>query len=202
MIAAGAVDAVVYQARNLVNGHRYIGFTARGLAQRERQHRNRANRGEGWRLHAAMRKYGHENIVFEVMGNFAADVDLALVYEEEAIAAYRPEYNMSAGGEGVKGPLSPESLASFRAKRAGVPSYRKGRPLTEEHKAKIRAANKGQVPWSKGKKQSVETREKIRAANIGNTNFKGRKHSEETKQKMRAVAAQRPASHYKRGPKL
>lgn len=201
MTTSKVAEVVVYRARNLVNGHCYIGVTQRGIRQRERQHRNRANRGEGWRLHAAMRKYGHENIVFEMLGDFADDLELALVYEEEAIAAYKPEYNMSIGGEGMRGPLSPESLASFRAKRAGVPSYRKGIPLSEEHKARISAANKGQVPWSKGKKMPREAVEKMRQANLGNTHNVGRKHSEETKQKMREAAAKRPASHYQRKPK-
>lgn len=198
MAASVVKEVIAYRARNIVNGHSYIGITQKGLAQRERQHRRRADRGEGWRLHAAIRKYGHENIVFEILGTFEDDVDLALVYEEEAIAAYKPEYNMSIGGEGMRGPLSEESLASFRSKRAGVPSYRKGVPLSEEHKARISAANKGQVPWSKGKKMPLEAIAKMRAANLGNSNFKGRKHSEETKQKMREIAAKRPASHYRR----
>lgn len=35
MSAAQPIAAMVYQARNVVNGHRYIGFTTRTLAKRE-----------------------------------------------------------------------------------------------------------------------------------------------------------------------
>lgn len=185
---------IVYQATNKVTGHRYIGVTRKGLAYREKQHRRRADRGDGYRFHAAIRKYGNENFVFEMLGSFGDDVELAKVYEIEAIAAYKPEYNLTEGGDGKAGPLSPAALAAFRAKRAGVPSYRKGVPLTEEHKAKISAANKGQIPWSKGRKMPTAAVEKIRAANLGNTNFKGRKHSDETKDRMRIAAKARGPS--------
>lgn len=148
-------------------------MTRHGLARREKQHRQTADRGDGWRLHAAIRKYGHDNIVFSVLGEFGDDIDLALIYEEEAIAAYKPEYNMSIGGEGMRGPLAPESLASFRAKRAGVPSYRKGVPLTEEHKANIRAANKGQGLGRKGPPLSEAHRARLREANLGNKHMLG-----------------------------
>lgn len=184
---------IVYQATNKVTGHRYIGVTRKGLAQRERQHRQRAERGNGFRFHLAIKKYGQENFVFEVMADFQDDEELAKAYECEAIAAYKPEYNLTEGGDGKAGPLSPESLARFRAKRAGVPSYRKGVPLSEEHKARISASNKGQIPWTKGKKMSAEQREVLRQANLGNTNSKGRVWTEEARRKVGDANRGRPS---------
>ena len=178
MVAAVTNEVVAYRARNLVNGKSYIGVTKQGLRRREMQHRQAAERGGKWRLHRAIKKYGQDKFVFEVIADFDGDYDLALVYEVEAIAKYKPEYNMSAGGEGKAGPLRPESLISFRAKRAGVPSYRKGIPLSEEHKARLSAANKGQVPWSKGKKMPEAQKQRLREANLGNKHGLGRRRSE------------------------
>lgn len=178
------IEVIAYQATNTANGKRYIGITRFGLDNRERQHRGRADRGEGYRLHAAIRKYGHDAFVFEQLFDFDGDEDLAKLYEIEAIAKYKPEYNLTEGGDGKAGPLSPEALVKFRAKRAGVPSYRKGVPLTEEHKARISASNKGQVPWSKGRRLSEAQKAVLRAANLGNQHMLGRIMSEESKRKI------------------
>jgi len=178
------IEVIAYQATNTVNGHRYIGITRFGLANRERQHRRGADRGEGFHFHAAIRKYGHYAFVFEQLYDFDGDDELAEIYEIEAIAKYRPEYNLTTGGDGKAGPLTPEQLARFRAKRAGVPSYRKGVPLSEEHKARISASNKGQVPWSKGKKMPEAQKAILRAANLGNKHALGRIMSAEARKKI------------------
>lgn len=49
---------IVYRAVNVVNGHSYIGFTTQGLSRRVQNHRRVAGVGGGWKLHAAIRKYG------------------------------------------------------------------------------------------------------------------------------------------------
>lgn len=166
-MASSGTNVIVYQATNVLSGDSYIGVTRFALSRRENQHRRRADRGDGFRFHRAIKKYGHEAFVFAVMASFGEDNELAYVYEQEAIAKYRPKYNLSEGGEGKRGPLSPESLASFRAKRAGVPSYRKGIPLSEEHKANISAANKGQGVGRKGPSLSEEHKRRLREANLG-----------------------------------
>lgn len=172
------VEVIAYRATNKVDGASYIGITSRGLAARERQHRRTADRGQGYYLHNAIRKHGHDNIVFEQIADFDGDIELAKLYEIEAIAKYKPAYNLTLGGDGKAGPLSPGALAKFRIKRAGIPSYRKGVPLSEEHKRRISESNKGQVPWSKGKPLSAERREKLRQANLGNKHMLGTRRSE------------------------
>lgn len=172
------IEVIAYRVTNKVDGKFYIGITSRGLAARERQHRRTADRGQGFYLHLAIRKHGQENFVFEQIADFDGDRELAKCYEIEAIAKYKPAYNMTIGGDGKAGPLSPESLVRFRAKRAGIPSYRKGVPLSEEHKRRISESNKGQIPWSKGKPLSEERREKLRQANLGNQHRLGEQRSE------------------------
>ena len=190
-----AEKVLVYKATNLVNGHWYIGYTARGLAAREKAHRAAARANKGHLLHAAIRKYGHENIAFEVMADFHGDEDIAKLYEREAIAAYQPEYNLTYGGEG--GTLAAESrkkIGDANRGRKMPPSHGEkrrafllGRKHTPEAREKIRQANTGRPSPNKGVSPTAETRAKISAANKGQVPWtKGTKRSEETKTKIRA----------------
>ena len=163
---------VVYRARNLVNGKCYIGYTARGLAARKYQHLWVARKNGGRHFHHAIRKYGPENFVFDILGEFGDDEELAKVYEIEAIAAYKPEYNLSYGGEGG-------ALHESARKKIGEANSR--RVITDEIRKNIGDAQRG-------KKRSAETVEKLRAAGLG------RKHSAETLQKMSEVQRGHPTS--------
>lgn len=98
MIHLSTGESVVYKVTNTVTKDFYIGCTRHGIAAREYQHRNAADNGGKIRLHAAMREFGHDAFVFEEMGNFADDHELALAYESEAVAKYAPPYNVADGG--------------------------------------------------------------------------------------------------------
>lgn len=167
MAAAVTNQTIVYQAKNLINGHRYIGYTARGLAVRKYQHLWVASKGKGHHFHRAIAKYGPENFVFEILGDFDGDEDLAKLYEIEAIAKYKPEYNLSYGGEGG-------SLHELSRKKIGEANSR--RVFTDEMRKNLSDA-------IRGRKHTTETREKMRVAQVG------RKHTLETLEKMRVVCA-------------
>lgn len=184
---------VVYKATNLVNGHTYIGFTTQGLPQRIRDHRRCANRGEGWLLHAAMRKHGHDNIVFETVYDFEGDEELAKLYEIEAIAKYRPEYNIARGGDG--GTVHPDTARKISEANKGRPSFLKGKKFSPEALAKFRAtkAANGKPPPGLGKKMPEHVKIALATANASRpSNFKGRKHTEETRKKLSEAALKRP----------
>lgn len=163
---------IVYQATNLINGKRYIGVTKRGLRERVKCHRSSANNGSDYLIHRAMRKYGHDNIKFEVLVDFQEDYELARVYEWEMICKHRPEYNLAAGGEG--GTHAPSTIAKMRAAKLGrkhTPEVKARRAAagyrpSAETRAKMAAAQKGRPPTKGRTGQSVspETREKIRAS--------------------------------------
>lgn len=178
-------SAVVYKAVNLVNGHSYIGFTTQGLARREWQHRKdaRCKKG-GFRFHAAMRKYGQENFVFDLMADFAGDDELAKLYEREAIAKYKPEYNLSYGGDG--GRLSEETRAKISAAHMGRVGTHLGKKFSEEHKKRIGDAQRGKPkPSLLGRRKSDEARKKTSASLMGHPGWnKGGTVSEETRQKI------------------
>ena len=165
MVITAPSRAIVYQAKNLVNGCRYIGFTTQGLEKRKYQHLWAARKSSAYYFHNAIRKYGAENFVFEVLGDFDGDADLAKLYEFEAIAKYRPEYNLTYGGEGgTMHESTRKKIAEANARRV----------ITDEIRKNI---GDGQ----RGTKRSAETKAKMRAAQLG------RKHTPETIEKMRVV---------------
>lgn len=163
---------IAYRARNLVNGHSYVGYTARGLKVRKNQHLWVARKGGGHHFHRALRKYGEENFVFEILGDFGDDEDLAKIYEIEAIAKYRPEYNLSYGGEGG---------TMHESTRKKIAEANSRRVFTDEMRKNAGDARRGY-------KHKDETREKIRAANTG------RKHTPESLKKMSASQLGHPTS--------
>lgn len=199
------INAIVYQARNLVNGHRYIGFTTQGLEVRKKQHlKDAKTKHRVFRFHRALNKYGHDNFVFEVLADFQDDDLLAKMYECEAIEAYKPEYNLSYGGEG--GRLSEETRAKISAAHMGREGTWLGKKFSAEHSKRIGDAHRG-VPKLKlrGRKKSQEAIEKTRAKLMGHAPTWTGPHSEETKQKLReANKGQVPwilGKHHKEGSK-
>lgn len=178
--------SVLYRITNRVDGKRYIGVAV-CAQKRWREHRHRARSGGGFKLHAAMRKHGIENFEMQVIATLPTDEE-AKIAERIAIAIETPEYNLTAGGEGVR--ATPEVRAKISAKSAG----RKPSPETV---AKLRAARlaQGYIPPPTF---TPEHRAKMRAAQLG------KKQSEETKAKRsaalkRAYAEGRRTTHFKTG---
>lgn len=154
---------VVYQATNQVNGKRYIGVTGY-FDKRRMAHAQYARKGSKLPFHCAIRKYGNDAFAFSVLADFGDDRPLSLLYEEEAIAKYKPEYNVASGGQGGQTGMkhTPEARAKMSAKLMG----RKG-------------------PWE-GKKRSPETIEKMRQAALANPTryWLGKKRADDTAKKI------------------
>jgi group I intron endonuclease len=184
------MTALVYMATNRVNGKRYIGVTSGRLCSRRAGHIHQALKKEGKcrKFHAAIRKYGPEAFEWAVLiraGSFAE----ALTEEIRLIAELRPEYNLTAGGEGTNGIVrSKETVERHRASRAGwrpTPEMRqrqskamRGHAVSEETRRKISAAHKGM-------KYTPET---IAAMSAGQRKrFSQSGHTPETRAKMSAT---------------
>lgn len=179
------MTAIVYQVTNLVNGHRYIGFTTQGLERRKAQHLKSA-RGQQpkYRFQHAMAKYGEDNFVFAVLADFQGDEELAKAYECEAIAAYKPEYNLSYGGDG--GRLSDETRAKISAAHMGRPGTHKGKKFSEETRRRMSEAMKGRPHMAaRGVKRDPAVVERIRQKIKGHPNYNTKPMSDETKQRLR-----------------
>lgn len=180
----------VYVIRNRIDGKSYVG-SAVSLRKRWRDHKDSLEGRHGRpnpRLRNAWRKYGAGAFSFAPIIYCAVD-DL-LLYEQLAMDALQPEYNirkiaesniglkwsaevrerMGAPKRGVKrGPLSEEL-------RAKLSAAHKGKRLSAGHRAKISEVQRGTTRGPPSK----ETRAKIAESN------RGRKKSLETRIRISA----------------
>ena len=191
----------IYLAKNLINGKCYVGQT-KDFQNRVKGHLNEADAGKGYAFHAAIRKHGKENFVFEVI----EECDDDDVNERECIwierfDSFKRGYNLTSGG-GCCFQFSEETIQKIRNANSNLSEEQRyikgsafrGKHLTEEHKQKLREANKGKIPpcyeetrrkrseSMKGKNtspKSAEHRQKLSEAH------RGKKLSEEHKEKLR-----------------
>lgn len=112
---------IVYVATNLINGHCYVGFSRKSIEERRHRHENsaRAKRVTCRRFHEAIRSYGPEAFDWKVLIS-CETLDEALREEVRIIEAIRPEYNLTAGGQGSHlHKMSTESKAKLSAAMKG-----------------------------------------------------------------------------------
>jgi len=191
--------AIVYLVVNAANGGRYVGVTRLTLQQRKARHLSEARRGRGWRLHAAIRKYGEQSFEFSEMEK-CASYEEALQREVEIIRDLKPEYNVTAGGEGRVAPLAPAVIERLRKANCGKPGSFLGRKHTSESIERMRAAATGRVSPMRGKPRSPDTVAKMSARARENPSryWLGKPRTEETKAKIRAsktgVARSKPSN--------
>lgn len=145
----------IYKITNLVNGKIYIGKAA-DVTRRWSSHKSIARTGgpNYYAIHAAIRKYGVENFIIQVIDQLENESN-ALVAEANYISLFHSKdrlvgYNLTDGGEGTSG-------------HTYVP--------TQEHKEKLSKAHIG-IPLS------VEHRASISQSLLGekNPNFGGKFH--------------------------
>lgn len=174
--------AFIYLITNAVNGKRYVGKTSKRLvSERWNEHRSYAKGGSNQYIHKAMRKYGAENFKFELFMVVPVEANVAQ-WERWTISALQPEYNLTAGGEGIPGyKMTLEARAKMRAAKLG-------KKQSPEHMAR-------RFAWHEGYHHSEETKAKISASN------KGKKISEEHKQKFLAAGRIATSLWWKNAPK-
>lgn len=135
----------IYKITNKVNGKIYIGLTTKGSGVRYRQHWNESRIGEPAPIHNAMRKYGEDNFIVEII-DFAETVNELKEKEKYYIAKYNATdksigYNVSLGGDGNMGYTHSEEIKQkLRELALNRP------PASEETRRKISEANKGRKP--------------------------------------------------------
>jgi group I intron endonuclease len=160
---------LIYKVTNQTNQKSYVGKTELSFSQRKSNHLSDTRRGCEFAFHRALRKYGEENFVWEIVEDGIEDKTLLDDRERYYIALYEsfgPKgYNMSEGGEGQTGWVpSKETRAKWSEQRKGRTPWNKGlrtkKPLTEEEKAARKAdadrrrseAQKGKKTWNTGLK--------------------------------------------------
>lgn len=98
------IKGIVYKVTSPSNKI-YIGITITNLKERQRTHLRDVNKGSKLPFHNAIRKYGIENLVWEVIDNendFQKLKKLEINYIKE-YDTYNKGYNQTLGGEGSFG---------------------------------------------------------------------------------------------------
>lgn len=130
---------LVYKLTNSVNGKAYVGITARSLDTRWLEHCARARQGARTesRLYSALRKYGLDVFIREVIGTCdtedeARAAETAFIRE---LGTYERGYNANEGGHGWL--HVPENV------RRKSSASQKGREIDTATRAKMSAAKLG-----------------------------------------------------------
>lgn len=93
---------IIYRITNIVNGKQYIGMSSRALEQRWKSHCSSARNGSTFRFHSAIRKYGEECFIKEILYENLSIEDCRTI-EEQTITEYNTivhGYNAKPGGCG------------------------------------------------------------------------------------------------------
>jgi group I intron endonuclease len=177
----------------------YIGIAKNGLQNRFSVHVAEAKSGSSTALHKAIRKYGSDAFVKEIL--VVSDYEYIRDLEIKAIEAFKTMspngYNLTIGGDGTNGyshtDCTKQKMSDLAKTRMADPERRKhlselntGKKLSEETKEKIGLASLGRKHML-GKKQSDEAKRKISQALLGNTHTKGMKFSDEHRAKLSAA---------------
>lgn len=97
----------IYKITNKTNGKHYIGFTSKSIQKRLQDHVNMAKQGSQNYIHRAIRKYGKDNFITELIYQSHELDDTLNNMEPHFIAEYNTfkgvGYNMTIGGEGTIG---------------------------------------------------------------------------------------------------
>ena len=193
----------VYEIKNILNGHRYIGssININGRLQDHKKVLRKCQHGN-FHLQSAFNKYGKENFVFNPL--LYCDCEMTLAYEQRCLDGLKPEYNIARDAQAPMRGRShtEETRKKMRDNHVG----RTGQKCTEETKRKISQAQIGRVLSEeckqhiregmtkevrekinitrKGYVHSVETRHKMALARVGGKPFLGFHHSEDSKAKI------------------
>jgi group I intron endonuclease len=194
------MSAFIYLITNTVNSKCYIGQTINSVDDRFKGHCSDARAGSTGTLHKAIRKYGKDSFIVEVL-EILEDLDTKALWDKLDVReifyidTLKPEYNIMKGGSG-RVPIVPRmavtnGLITRHIQKDSLIPEGFIRGISDITKAKIGLGNKGKVrtPEMKaniskagiGRITSNETRLKLSAVSLG------RIHTDETRAKMSAA---------------
>lgn len=167
----------IYQITNLHNGKAYVG-SAVSFRKRWKEHLRQLTNGNHHSavMQRAWNKYGEGAFEFKKLLVCAKD-DL-LWFEQRAIDALKPAYNICKIAGSVLGYRHTDEAKAAAAQRATGNTHRRGRKEPKEVCERISAGRKGK---GVGRVFDAATREKIAAAQ------RGRKQTEEQKEHLRRL---------------
>ena len=145
------MSAGIYQIRNVVNEHIYIGSST-NLDRRKKTHFNDLSKNKHYNeyLQRAYNKYGEDKFIFEIL--ITCSPSECIQHEQQFLDQQNPDYNLSKNA--TKSLVGCKRSDRFRKR---VSKGRKGMKFSDEHRENIRKGHLGIKP-------SEETKEKMRAA--------------------------------------
>lgn len=174
----------IYKVTNLINGKIYIGQTIHEPQRRWQSHLNAARRTPRLRIQHAIRKYGEENFLFEVIDEASTQEELNKkeIYWIDKLKAIEEGYNLKPGGD-----CNPMNIPTIKEKHDAIMRSKEVREKISYSMKKVKAAG-----------ISEETRRKLSEAAMGNQKGKGKKRSieaviktaEKNRKKVQAVDEQ------------
>lgn len=172
---------IIYKVTNIKNGKVYIGQTIRTLKKKKDEHIRYASSGSPIYFCRAIRKYGIDSFIWEVIDKAKDDNELNIkeIYWINKFNSIKTKYgyNLSEGG-GLSSTKNKRVAKKISLAKIGhivsadtrekIRNKLIGRKHDEATKLKISISNKGRV-------FSEETKNKIRLSAIGNKRNLGRK---------------------------
>jgi group I intron endonuclease len=175
------------------NNKKYIGIT-QNINKRKTTHKSRAKNGYKGFFYNAIRKYGWDNIQWEIADGYKGIEKLGEI-EIKKIAEYKTQdrkygYNITPGGNvnyGFSHTDEWKQMMSERMSGENSPSF--GRKLTKEEKEHLSKINSGELNPRYGKKKSKEEGVAISEGlkkyyKDNNSSFKGKRHTSKAKEKI------------------
>lgn len=147
------MNSGIYQIKNKLNEHRYIGST-KNFKKRWNIHKKdlAKQKHHSYILQKAVNKYGIENFIFEILEE--CDVCFLVEKEQKFLDEMNPEYNILKNVDGSNRTFTEETRKKMSDSKIGI-------PLSEEHKKNISNANLGKNNGMYGKTHNDETKLKI-----------------------------------------
>jgi len=185
----------IYLVTNIINNKKYIGYTSKTLNIRKNQHICQSNRNSQHILHKAIRKYGINNFIWEILYESFDKNHTLKTMENFFIIEHNTfvpnGYNLTMGGQGGIMKLVSEetrkkqSLAKLgkKRKKESIQKQREKRigiPLSLEHRKKLSEIAKNRTPEhlkkiadaNRGKIMSLESRLKMSLSKTGKSRKK------------------------------
>ena len=150
---------IIYKTTNLLDGKIYIGQDSKN---------KNSYLGSGLYLKRAIKKYGKENFIKEILEDNIKSKDILNIreiYWIEKFNSIDPKlgYNLTKGGGGSLGVIRSEETKQKMSKsskgkvkselhKQRLSESHKGKILSESHKQHLSESLKGQIPWNVGKR--------------------------------------------------
>ena len=185
--------SIIYRAINKFNNKIYIGQTTKTLEERKIAHRAKVRFGSEYHFHNAIRKYGFESFIWDILEKDIIDkreldkLEIKYIKECDSI---KNGYNISTGGGGGDTLFNHPNKREILKKMSNT---QKGRVMSvstkEKWYKKMYIDNpdrfKGENNPMYGKKLSEERKKQISKQQKSRISpMKGKNHSAETKEKI------------------